>query len=227
MIGARQDGSRRRIVASVAVGALILSGAAVLGTALAGSRHPSADPNRSAQTPLAGRDGVSTSTPGPSGDAVAALPASDPVALRIPVMGVAGSLLRLDLDRSGKSVQLPGRPGQAGWYDRSATPGSAGTSVIVGYISSAGRPGVFGRLAGLGIGDTVSVARKDGTTAMYTVDNIHGYRPGTLPASVYAATATPSLRLISCGGALRPGRPAENVVVSARLHSTARTRRAD
>ncbi|HEX3816514.1 MAG TPA: sortase [Mycobacteriales bacterium] len=230
---ARHIGSHRRIVASVAVGALILSGAAVLGAALVGPGHPSADPDRAAVTPRAGRDESSMTTASPSGGAPAPLGASAPVRLKIPAMAVDGALLQLDVqtaqagqqDGQGaaqhpiQTVQLPSPARQAGWYERSATPGSAGTSVIIGYIAdNKGKPAAFGRLAQLRTHDTVTVVRQDGRDAIYTVDRIHGYRPGTLPTEkIYAATPTPSLRLISCGGALHHGAPAENVVVSAHL----------
>ncbi len=132
-------------------------------------------------------------------------------------MGVDSSLVRLGTVQH--KLQLPHPASRAGWYDRSATPGSAGTSVIVGYIrASDGRPAVFARLAKLGPHQTMSVRRKDGRVATYSVDSVRGYRPGTLPTEqIYAPTTYPSLRLISCGGALRPGRPPENVVVSAHL----------
>jgi sortase (surface protein transpeptidase) len=130
-------------------------------------------------------------------------------------MGVDAGFVRLRSSAGQQSIPLPSPVAKAGWYDGSVAPGSPGTSILVGFI--AGRGAVFARLADLHRGDVVSVRRKDNRSAAYVVDSIRGYRPGTLPTSIYAGTGRPLLRLISCGGALRPGQPAENVVVTAHL----------
>jgi len=219
MDSARRSGSHRRIVASVAVGVLILSGAAVLLAALSGSAQSSANPSHPTSASLAGRVPSSTPTTRSPGGGATGLPASDPVRLRIPAMQVDAGLVRLGADAATRTMTLPHPVTKAGWYEKSATPGSVGTSIIVGYI--AGRQAVFGRLAALHRADTVRLLRKDGQTATYQVDSIRGYAPGKLPtAQIYAATTTPTLRLISCGGRLHPGQPAENVVVSAHLQQT-------
>jgi sortase (surface protein transpeptidase) len=130
-------------------------------------------------------------------------------------MGVDAGFVRLRATAGQQSIPLPDPVAKAGWYDGSPAPGSPGTSILVGFI--AGRGAVFSRLSALHRGDVVTVLRKDNRSAAYVVDSIRGYRPGTLPTSIYANTTQPLLRLISCGGALRPGQPAENVVVSAHL----------
>lgn len=130
-------------------------------------------------------------------------------------MGVDAGFVRLRARAGQQSIPLPHPVAKVGWYDGSAAPGSPGTSILVGFI--AGRGAVFARLADLHRGDVITVRRQDNRSVSYIVDSIRGYRPGTLPASIYTNTTRPLLRLVSCGGALRPGQPAENVVVSAHL----------
>lgn len=203
MSSTQRKGGHRRVIASVAVGALVLSAAALIAVAVTSS----ASPTKPGSAP-----GSPSST---ASSAATVLPASDPVRLRIPSMGVDAGFVRLRSTAGQQSIPLPHPAAKVGWYDGSPAPGSPGTSILVGFI--AGQHAVFARLADLHRGDVVTVRRKDNRSASYVVDSIRGYRPGTLPASVYASTTRPALRLISCGGALRPGQPAENVVVSAHL----------
>ncbi|MFD0901104.1 class F sortase [Actinomadura sediminis] len=149
-----------------------------------------------------------------------ALAPSRPTTITIPSIGVRSSLLPLGLAPGG-ALDVPRAPHEdlAGWYTGSVTPGERGTAVILGHRDSrASGPSVFHRLGTLDPGDAVRVRRADGTTAVFTVDTVRRHAKSDFPAkAVYGHTPHPSLRLITCGGALHDGRYLDNIVVYARL----------
>lgn len=121
-------------------------------------------------------------------------------------------------------MQVP-QPGsdydKAAWYEHSPTPGEVGPSVIIGHIDSEKRgPSVFFRLGAMKPGDTVSVSRADGTTAVFAVDRVEKYPKAEFPTlEVYGNTDDPQLRLITCGGVFdeQAGNYLSNIVVYAHL----------
>jgi sortase (surface protein transpeptidase) len=154
---------------------------------------------------------------------VPAAPVAQPTRLSIPSIGVSSALLQLGLTSTG-ALAMP-QPGphydQAGWYRGSPRPGAVGPAVLAGHVDSA-RDGasVFYRLHELRPGDLVLIARADGSTVTFAVDRVARYPKNRFPtALVYGDTATPELRLITCGGPFdrRTGHYLENTVVSAHL----------
>lgn len=172
-------------------------------------------------------------------------PAAEPLAvalpqrLEIPGLGVRASVVGRGQD--GQDTQ-EGRDGQDGrdaagppsatrsaavdWYAAGTRPGSAGTAVMVGRADTGTRPAVLHRIGALRPGETVRVARDDGTVAEFTVDDVR-----ELPRDRCAAGRAPGpreagraeLRLIACGAAAdRAGEGAANVMVSAYLTGTGR-----
>lgn len=131
------------------------------------------------------------------------LPESPPVTVTIPSLGVQSQLLRLGLQDNGILEVPPGDPGSpAGWYVHSPTPGERGPAVLLGHVNAYGNgPGVFAGLRQLQAGDTIEVAREDGTTAIFTVDRAEAYSKDTFPTqTVYGNTEGAELRLITCDG---------------------------
>lgn len=158
----------------------------------------SGGPSRSepSQPPL----GV-TGRPGPVRGPV--LAPSNPVALRIPTIGVQSPLHALGLNPD-HTVQVPplSKNSYAGWYEHSPTPGSVGPSVILGHVDSAAYgPGVFFRLGDLRQRDKVYVTRADGTVAVFEVERVAEYSKDHFPTlQVYGNLDHAGLRLITCGG---------------------------
>ena len=145
------------------------------------------------------------------------LPESDPVALSIPKIGVDSRLVELGLDRNGE-METPDPP-VAGWFNRGAAPGALGPAVIAGHVTWNG-PAVFYRLKTLRSGDQVSVSRKDGKTAVFTVSRVERFSQSRFPSgAVYGPIDHAGLRLITCGGTYDSARNKylDNVVVFARL----------
>lgn len=147
------------------------------------------------------------------------LPESDPLTISIPRIGVRSSLVELDLDSRGE-MEVPQDPAVAGWFTRGAAPGALGPAVIAGHVTWNGAPSVFYRLGRMRRGDRVSVTRKDGKTAVFTVDRVARFSKSRFPSrEVYGAIDHAGLRLITCGGTYDAAkrRYLDNVVVFARL----------
>ncbi len=147
-------------------------------------------------------------------------PSTEPVGLDVPAIGMhTGPLLDLGIDQSGE-LEVPPDAATAGWFTLAPTPGSPGPAVIAGHVDYAGVPGVFRRLAELAPGDEVTVARADGSRAVFDTYQVERYPKAGFPTDrVYGDTAGPELRLITCGGEFDPriGHYRDNVVAYARL----------
>lgn len=147
-------------------------------------------------------------------------PAARPVGLRIPAIGVReDSLLDLTLDSNGR-LAAPDDFNAVGWFAAGPAPGDPGPAVLVGHVDSYRGPAVFFHVRDLKPGDGIDVPRADGSTARFVVDAVEQYSKTAFPADkVYAATADPQLRLITCGGSfdrsVRSYR--DNIVVYASL----------
>jgi sortase (surface protein transpeptidase) len=139
-----------------------------------------------------------------------------PVRLRIPAIDVDTGLESLGL-APDKSIEVPEKPGVAGWWERGPRPGQVGPAVILGHVRW-NAPAVFSRLYTLQRGDEILVDRADGTTARFVVTRQGNYRKVAFPSDVvYYPTLDPELRLVTCGGPYdrATGTYTENLVVFA------------
>jgi len=230
-------GNHRGLVATVVTGVLAVSGVIVIAVFLTQQQHPrqpplsaSASPSPTTATggaptsrgptPTSGPPGTPAATPGVIGPV---LPASAPLSIAIPAIGVQSPLLRLGLTAQGAlEVPAPGPDyNKAAWYRYSPTPGALGPAVIVGHVDSASQgPSVFYRLGSLSPGDKVWIRRADGSVAVFAVDEVRRYHKAYFPSQlVYGNTNHAALRLISCGGPFDPktGHYLDNIIVLASL----------
>ncbi|TKV28416.1 class F sortase [Arthrobacter sp. NamB2] len=133
----------------------------------------------------------------------AVLPASAPVSLEIPSIGVRTDLLTLGL-RENRSLEVPpdGPGAPASWYDQSPTPGERGPAVMLGHVNATdGGKGVFADLRALKAGDRMNVTREDGSTAVFEFQRGEAYQKDEFPTlTVYGNTPGSELRLITCDG---------------------------
>lgn len=144
-----------------------------------------------------------------------------PTRVRIPAIHVNAPLTGLALE-SGRHLAAPPANDRnlAGWYRDGTSPGVVGTAVIAGHVDTRQGPAVFYSLGALKKGDTVSVDRTDGQSAVFTVDGVEAYDARAFPdEKVYGASARAELRLITCGAGFdkRHNRYLGNVVVYAHL----------
>ena len=196
---------------------LVAAGAFIVAHAL--SAGPQLPPAAAQGIPAS----VGTAVPAaPAKEAVAApAPASAPVTIKIPAIGVDAPVTRLGLNSDG-TIQVPplGNHNLAGWYDRSAAPGAEGTSVIVGHVDDYAGPSVFFNIKDLRQGDIIDVVGADGRTAVFAVDGVQESSKTSFPTdAVYGNVAYPALRLVTCGGPFdaSTGHYLDNIVVYAHL----------
>lgn len=156
----------------------------------------------------------------PAAPLAATLRRSEPTHLRISRVGIETDLMGLGLNPDG-TVEVPPDTADApaGWYRDLASPGEDGPAVILGHLDSPDDRGVFFNLGAMRAGDVVTIERRDGSTATFTVDMVAAFTRGAFPtAGVYGATDHPGLRLITCGGKFSPEAGySDSVVVFAAL----------
>ncbi|MFE5815353.1 class F sortase [Streptomyces sp. NPDC056479] len=182
------------------------------------SQAQSGDVGRPAAVPLTGRPPADPRDP--LHDAALALPPSPPDRIRIPSIRVDAPFMGLGLTKTG-SLDVPPaeRKNLAGWYEAGTTPGERGTAIVAGHVDNADGPAVFYRLGALRKGSTIEVDRRDGGTALFSVDAVEVYDAKAFPdEKVYGPSARPELRVITCGGGYsRTTGYRGNVVVFAHL----------
>ncbi|CCG03559.1 class F sortase [Blastococcus saxobsidens] len=201
----RRPGARTWTALAVA---LALLGVVALVVAITGQQQaprPAATSDRieppaeqsATQDPAAG-EAVAPATAPPAEVQVA-----EPVSVTIPAIDVTSDLLRLGLNDDG-TVEVPPLEAddRAGWYEPGPAPGEVGPAVLLGHVDSAEHgPGIFFDLGALQPGDEVTVAREDGTVAVFAVDRIEVHPKDDFPTlEVYGNTDDAQLRLITCGG---------------------------
>jgi hypothetical protein len=125
---------------------------------------------------------------------------SAPVGIEIPSLGVSSEVMALGLRPDG-SMEVPSGAYPAGWYTGSPTPGELGPAIIAGHLNWNGEQGVFFELHKLTPGDDITVRRRDGSTALFGVDEVAHYPKNEFPTeAVYGNIDHAGLRLITCGG---------------------------
>jgi hypothetical protein len=166
-------------------------------------------------------DGLVTRSTQTGDTGAAALPASRPVRLAVPSIGVTAPVTRVGLAADGTGGVPPlERHAETGWYDRGPTPGEIGPAIIVGHADTRSGPSVFYDLRKLRPGDPVEVTRADGSVAVFAVSSVERFDKDNLPVErVYGDRSGPGLRLITCGGQFVGGSVgyADNVIAFATL----------
>jgi sortase (surface protein transpeptidase) len=171
-------------------------------------RHPARRPAVTTTTARAPRAKTAITVP---------RPALEPVAVRVPAVGINSVLVRLGLNPDN-TLQVPSDYSVAGWYIHRPVPGEGGPSIIAGHVDSKSGPAVFYRLRELQPGTAIEVERNDGSVAVFTVTAREQYDKDAFPSErVYGPTPTPELRMITCGGSFDRsiGHYTDNVVVFA------------
>jgi len=147
---------------------------------------------------------------------------SVPVGLRIPAIGVSTSLSTLGLNPD-KTVEVPTKYQEPGWYRLGPTPGQVGSAVILGHVDDKLGPAVFYRLRTLKAGDKVDVSLANGVIAHFVVKTVETYPKDKFPAQlVYTSHGYSALQLVTCGGTFdaATGHYESNIVAYTTLTST-------
>jgi len=97
----------------------------------------------------------------------------EPRYLEVPSLGIETTRITRIGVTDRKLLDLPANIHDAGWYAKSAKPGSgAGAVVIDAHSSGVSRSGVFAKLETLKPGDQVTVERGDGRTFTYEIYDV-------------------------------------------------------
>jgi LPXTG-site transpeptidase (sortase) family protein len=143
----------------------------------------------------------------------------DPVRISIPAIGVNARVIRLGLNRD-KTIQVPTNLADTGWFEPGPEPGEQGAAVIVGHLDARQGPGVFFHLDRLRAGDVITIRLRNGSTVRYVANSMIRVPKSKFPTNrVYAQTAKPTLRLITCAGTLNwaTGHHTDNYIVFASI----------
>ncbi|EGG48740.1 MULTISPECIES: class F sortase [Streptomyces] len=207
----------RRALATAALAAVLLTGCGGGGQGVRNEGSAgTAQGSEAGGESSAGREAPSSDPT----NAARPLGRSVPVRLGIPSIGVDTPVMRLGLRTDG-TVEVPPVTAhdQAGWYDKSPTPGRTGPSVLLGHVTVGDYgDGVFRHLSELHRGDHVTTRLKNGTTAAFTVTRVRTVDKADFPTQeVYGDTDRPELRLITCGGPRSGEGYRDNVIVFAAL----------
>ncbi|MDD7942017.1 sortase [Actinomycetospora lutea] len=121
--------------------------------------------------------------------------------LRVPSIGLdTGRLAELGQD-ADRRLEVPRDAATVGHYAEGASAGEQGPAVYASHVVYRGAEGGFARLAEVEAGDQVIVDRSDGVTVVFHVDRVAQVDKDAFPTqAVYGPTASPELRLITCGG---------------------------
>jgi sortase (surface protein transpeptidase) len=155
---------------------------------------------------------------------VPSTPGVYPSAIRIPSIKLnSNEFMQVGLLADGTMEEPPlDHPKFVAWYKKSVLPGETGPAIIVSHVNGDGMAGGFAKLDNVKVGDQVEVDRTDNQTAVFKVVDTRLYLKANYPSwasKVFGDTDRPTLRLITCSGALGPG-PVfyrSNRVVSAEL----------
>jgi len=155
----------------------------------------------------------------PTGDLRASItdagdPRTEPVAVRIPAIGVDSPLDPLGIAADG-TAEVPVDHARAGWF---AGGGRSSATVLLGHVDSRSGPAVFFRLREVAPGDAVEVVR-GGTVDRYVVERTEQVSKDAFPTfAVFGATADDVVRLVTCAGDFDRGARSytDNLVVHAR-----------
>ena len=134
------------------------------------------------------------------------LPASSPVSLEIPSVGIRSkNFVDLEVAEDG-TLDVPGSADEVGSYVDGPTPGQLGPAVLGAHVDSRKGPGVFYRLGAVREGDKIHVGREDGTRVTFVVDEVGVYPKKRFPTErvYYGDFTRPEIRLVTCGGPFDP-----------------------
>jgi len=159
------------------------------GTAAQGSPTTSAAPEVQS-TPAA-----PPSTPEPA-------PASTPIRVQIPALGVDSAIIPVGVDDNGQ-LEIPEDVQSVGWYRFGRAPGATrGSAVLTGHVDDHLQgAGALADLGSLQPGDTLTVTDATGTARTFSVLSREGWHKGGVPLDrLFDRGGDPRLVLITCGG---------------------------
>lgn len=161
-------------------------------------------PDRQRRTAVDAGKGPSTdhrpTDRGGSAPGKAPTPQPEPATVTVPSVGIDAAVVELGL-LPDRTLEVPSRFSDAGWYVDGPEPGEPGAAVIVGHVDSTTGPAAFFGLRDVRPGDRALVARDRADTLTFVVDAVEQHPKDRFPTEhVFRGGPTPTLRLVTCGG---------------------------
>ncbi|MCB0993178.1 MAG: class F sortase [Acidimicrobiales bacterium] len=139
-----------------------------------------------------------------------------PVRMEFEDVDASADIIAAGVDDAGEFDVPPAS--QIGWYRFGPAPGQDGSAVLAAHIAFNGRDGVFRYLDEAEVGDRFTIEFSDGSASEFEVTETAQYAKDDLPSErVFARSGSPSVALITCGGAFDSAESSyeDNVVVYA------------
>ena len=175
---------------------------------------PSAAPQSASASTTPPPAAAPTATPTPSPALVCPLPslkprrgvpASWPIVIQIPSIGVDAAVELAGLDKHG-DMQVPVNPCDVAWYKLGAVPGAAGDSVIDGHLDWwTDGPAVFWKLKNVRAGAEIDIIDANGAKLRFKVTTLVSLHRSGEPPGTFTTTGPALLTLYTCAGVWEPG----------------------
>lgn len=135
------------------------------------------------------------------------VPASWPVRLQVPSLGIDAHVQSVGIGKSG-NMAVPTNYTDVAWYRSGTLPGHVGSAVFDGHVDNGfGLDGVFKHLGDITVGDQIVVITKGGTAYTYTVDATQNYPYDAVPTgTIFHVSDAARLTIITCEGAWISGK---------------------
>jgi len=148
-------------------------------------------------------------------------PAALPTRLLVPSIKVDAAVEPVGMDTQGR-MGTPSQSANVAWYRLGSAPGDAGDAVMAGHLDWTSGPAVFWYLGRVRKGDTISVARADGSSVQFVADATSTVPYDSSTDSLFTKNGPPALTLITCAGAWDRARGTylQRLVVHATLVAT-------
>ena len=137
----------------------------------------------------------------------AVVPATWPVRLSIPALGINARVQAVGVGKTG-NMAVPTNYTDVAWYKGGTTPGHIGSAVFDGHVDNGfGLDGVFKHLGDSTVGDHIDVTTKGGAIYTYVVDATREYPYDAVPTeAIFHTNDAAQLVIITCEGAWISGK---------------------
>jgi hypothetical protein len=142
--------------------------------------------------------------PAPSTKRRRGVPATWPIVIQIPSIGVDAAVELAGVDKHG-NMQVPVNPCDVAWYKPGPVPGAIGDAVIDGHLDWwTDGPAVFWKLDKIRPGAEIDIIDAGGAKLRFKVSALDSLHRSGEPTGMFTTTGPPMLTLYTCAGVWEP-----------------------